>query len=205
MKVISVKQNLGMLILLLSFGIFTTICFAQTDRLTIAVLDFKDNSPFKSDELKPMEQGLADMMITTLSQVSALKIVERSDLSSLIEEMSLGQTGMIDESSAQQVGKLVGAQYMVLGSFMKGMKKDIRIDCRIVKTETGVTVKAEQVSGKLKEIINLTGKLGEKIIKNLDIKFTIALNGEGILNSFEEILRLIFKDLYKSELVSTVH
>ena len=41
--------------------------------------------------------------------------------------------------------------------------------------------------------------------KNLDIKFTIALNGEGILNSFEEILRLIFKDLYKSELVSTVH
>ena len=41
--------------------------------------------------------------------------------------------------------------------------------------------------------------------KNLDVNFTIALNGEGILNSFEEILRLIFKDLYKSELVSTVH
>ncbi len=39
---------------------------------------------------------------------------------------------------------------------------------------------------------------------NVDIGFTIALNGEGILSSFENILRLIFKDLYKSKLISSL-
>ena len=40
--------------------------------------------------------------------------------------------------------------------------------------------------------------------ENIDIEFTIALNGEGILASFENILRLIFKDLYKSKLISSL-
>ena len=40
--------------------------------------------------------------------------------------------------------------------------------------------------------------------ENIDIEFTIALNGEGILSSFENILRLIFKDLYKSKLIASL-
>ncbi len=41
--------------------------------------------------------------------------------------------------------------------------------------------------------------------KNIEYNNTIALNGEGILESFEEILRLVFKDLYKSELLSIIN
>ncbi|MFX0147257.1 MAG: ATP/GTP-binding protein [Candidatus Hodarchaeota archaeon] len=37
---------------------------------------------------------------------------------------------------------------------------------------------------------------------NIDVKKTIAINGEGVLDSFEEILSLIFKNIYKSQLVS---
>ncbi len=33
--------------------------------------------------------------------------------------------------------------------------------------------------------------------KNIETLYTIALNGEGILDTFETILRLIFADLYK--------
>ena len=39
---------------------------------------------------------------------------------------------------------------------------------------------------------------------NIDYDFTIALNGEGILSSFESILRLVFKDLYTSKLIATL-
>ncbi|MBD3287640.1 hypothetical protein GF337_02450 [candidate division KSB1 bacterium] len=144
--------------------------FANEAQLTVAVLDFKDNSPLSSEELKPMQQGLADMMITTLSQVGALQIVERSQLDAIMEEMALAQSGMIDESTAQKVGNIVGAHYLVLGSFMKGFKDDIRIDCRIVQTETAVTLKAEEVSGDLEDILQLMNKLGRKVIENLDVK-----------------------------------
>lgn len=40
---------------------------------------------------------------------------------------------------------------------------------------------------------------------NIAVKKTIAINGEGILDSFEEILSLIFKDMYKSQLISVFH
>jgi len=180
---------------------------ADTEKLTIAVLDFKDNSPLSSEELKRMEQGLADMMITTLSQVGILKIVERRDLNVLMEEMALGQSGMLDESSAQKVGRLLGAHYLVLGSFMKGFKDDIRIDCRIVRTETGVTIKAEEASGKLKDILQLMSKLGEKVIKNLDVKLsshekqTIKDLNYGcsydVLMEYFQALDLIEKEQYR--------
>jgi len=38
--------------------------------------------------------------------------------------------------------------------------------------------------------------------KNIDFKKTTAVNGEGILDCFEEILNLVFKNLYKDQIVS---
>jgi len=40
--------------------------------------------------------------------------------------------------------------------------------------------------------------------KNIDFKKTNAISGEGILDSFEELLSLIFKNLYKSQIVSLI-
>ena len=48
-------------------------------------------------------------------------------------------------------------------------------------------------------------KINYKSYKNKEIKYTIAVNGENILSSFEEILRLIFINIYsKSELFPEV-
>ena len=41
--------------------------------------------------------------------------------------------------------------------------------------------------------------------RNISLKYTIALNGEGILDSFEEMLSLIFGQLYKNQLISAMH
>jgi len=41
--------------------------------------------------------------------------------------------------------------------------------------------------------------------KNIDFKKTIAVNGEGILGCFEEILSLVFKNLYRNQIVSMLH
>jgi TolB-like protein len=161
---------LAIIIIIASLALVPQRSFSQTEKLTVAVLDFKDNSPLASEELKPLQQGLADVLITAFSEVEAFKIVERSKLSELLEEMALGQSGAIDEASAQKVGNLVGAQYIVLGSFMKGFKNDIRIDCRIVRIETGVLLKAEEVSGKIKDILDLMSKIGEKVVHDLDVK-----------------------------------
>ena len=45
-------------------------------------------------------------------------------------------------------------------------------------------------------------EIGHKKLNNLDVEYTIALNGEGILESFEKLLKLIFQDFTNSQLLS---
>ena len=91
---------------------------AQEDIKTIAFLYFENNSLVDREELEPLSKGLADMFITEFSKLNNLKVVERARLEKLLQEMAIGQSGILEESSAQQVGKMLGAQYLVFGSFM---------------------------------------------------------------------------------------
>lgn len=52
--------------------------------------------------------------------------------------------------------------------------------------------------------LTFLNEINYKSYENIDIKYTIALNGEGILDSFEELLALIFKTLYGSVLAPNI-
>ncbi len=47
-------------------------------------------------------------------------------------------------------------------------------------------------------------EIGYKNYENIDTEYTIAINAEGILASFENILRLIFKEYSENQLISAV-
>ena len=73
----------------------------------IAVFPFASRS--ENTEYANLGRGLGEMMITDLSQVPKIELVERIRLNALMEEMALGQTGMIREGSEAGFGKLLGA------------------------------------------------------------------------------------------------
>lgn len=52
--------------------------------------------------------------------------------------------------------------------------------------------------------LTFLNEINYKSYENIDIKYTIALNGEGILDSFEEVLALVFKALYGSVLAPNI-
>ncbi len=82
---------------------------------TVAVMPLKyigDDARFA-----PLGKGLSEMLMTDLSQVPGLKPVERIRVQTLMDEINLGQTGLIDESSAAKFGKMVGAGKMIHGDF----------------------------------------------------------------------------------------
>ena len=41
--------------------------------------------------------------------------------------------------------------------------------------------------------------------KNIDSRYTIAINGEGVLNCFEDIIRLVLKKYYDHKLISAIN
>ncbi len=139
---------------------------------TIAVLYFQNNSIADRDKMEPLRKGLADMLITELSKIQALKVIERNQLQQMIEEMKLGQSGMVDEKTAQQVGRLLGAQTLLLGSYVVMFGGKMRIDARIVEVETGRTIEAEETTGDVKHLFKMVQKLSQKIAKALHVKLT---------------------------------
>jgi tetratricopeptide (TPR) repeat protein len=85
---------------------------------TIAVGYFKDLSPDKS--FQAFQKGLNAMLITDISKIKDLVVVEREQIQALLEEMKMGLTGIVDEKTAPRVGKLLGAEHMVTGTLSHG-------------------------------------------------------------------------------------
>ena len=162
------NKNLTLISILILLIILTSELWCTT----LAVLDFENNSLFDADQYNNLSKGLSEMMITELSKVQSIKLVERRDLKSILDEIKLAQSGVIDESQTAQVGKLAGARHLVFGGFMVTMNNQIRIDCRIVEVETGLTKQAAEITGKTKKLFPLIQQLSQKILDNLEIKLS---------------------------------
>ncbi|MCD6116566.1 hypothetical protein J7K93_06100 [bacterium] len=154
--------------------------------ITLAVLNFENNSIFNRAEYEPLTRGLSEIVNTTLSGITGLKLVERRRLNSIFDELKLSQSGMLSGENTVKVGQLTGAQYLVFGSFIVSTNKKIRIDARIVNVETGVTARAEEVTGKNNKILPLAEKLCKKIVKNLSETFgNIKMKNSGRMKSID--------------------
>ncbi|KAF0143732.1 MAG: hypothetical protein FD156_2381 [Nitrospirae bacterium] len=101
---------------------------------SLAVLPFYNNS--KTDKLGHLRQGLPAIFINKLIKLGRFTIVERARINSVMQELGLQQSGLIDEKTAVKIGKLLGAKYLLLGMFIEN-QGIIRIDIRVIETETG--------------------------------------------------------------------
>ena len=159
------------------FYLFLMIVFLfnvkiSASSFTMAVLDFENNSIFHAEDYQSLKKGLTDIIISELSQIQSIQLVERQELKRILDEIKLSQAGITDDEASIKIGKIIGAKYLVFGGFMVTMEEKIRIDVRIVEVETGLTIKAEEVTGKTKKILNLTKQLSQKVLNNLEVSLT---------------------------------
>jgi TolB-like protein len=123
---------------------------------TVAVLYFDYSG--KDEQMAMLRKGLAQMMISDLSSVDAIQLVERDRLEEILAELKLGQTSKIDATSAARAGKLLGARYMVLGGYFD-LKGTLRVDARVVEVETGKVVQSVGATGVADDFLTLEQKL----------------------------------------------
>ncbi|MFZ5562662.1 MAG: CsgG/HfaB family protein [Thermodesulfobacteriota bacterium] len=147
---------------------------APTQDRTLAILPFENNSVTDPATYDPLKSGLSVMLITELANSGvSFKLVERDRIRALIDEMSLGQTGVIDPATAARMGKLLGAQTIGFGAFMV-MDKNVRIDMRIIEVETGAMVMAESITGKTGDFFTLERDLAQKIAKSMEAREAVG-------------------------------
>ncbi|OGJ90464.1 MAG: hypothetical protein A2268_03075 [Candidatus Raymondbacteria bacterium RifOxyA12_full_50_37] len=97
--------------------------------------------------------AVRDMLTTEIAKTGCFVLVEREQLAKAMAEQALGQTGAMDEASAPKVGKLLGAEFVLVGSvtqfavrteasesFFSDSKTqfaDAAVDIKLINTETG--------------------------------------------------------------------
>lgn len=145
----------------------------ETGIKTVAILDFDNNSINDVDKLANLGKGLADIVITDLAALTKIKVVERERIQFITEEIQRSEATvqgqpLVNPEFAVRLGKLLGAQSVLIGSYMK-IDKKLRIDVRLVKTETSEIIKTDFVEGASDEVLNLAKKLAIKISENLEV------------------------------------
>ncbi len=105
-------------------------------RLALAVIPFEG----KGDAKKFVDEA-TEKMITRLVNLRRFKVIERTALDKIMKEQKLQASGIVDDRTAVNLGKLSGADAMVAGSvsFVGGKGK---LSARVIDVETGETIAA---------------------------------------------------------------
>lgn len=147
------------------------LLIGKPKELSIAIMPFENNS--LSDKLDSLGQWLADVLITDLSHVQGLNIIERENIDKVLNEMKLGMAGLVEKKKAIKIGKMLGAELMVLGTFME-MADNLRTDVHLVDVDTGVLITARQVTAKTRDFYNLERELVNMLIETFNVKLNSA-------------------------------
>ena len=116
----------------------------------IAIIDFEGINVSGGDA-KALTQRLTSEMI----KLEVYQVLERSEMKRLLEEQKFQYSGCVDLKCAVELGKMLGAKYMVVGT-ISHIGKTFSIDSRLISVESGEAY----VSGKYE-----TNSSVDKLIK----------------------------------------
>lgn len=146
---------------------------AEVPENSMAVLYYKNINQWK--QLDPLEKGLAQMLITDLSKIRALRLVERLKLQQLLQEIRLTQSDLFAPESVPRFGKLLGARKIIKGGFLSTDEGEIQLITAIVDAPTGEIVKKEiQIKGGIHQFFEMEKKLVFDIARTLDIEISFS-------------------------------
>lgn len=124
------QNNLDQRVAELSEQISTEM--TENRKRTIAVVEFVDLKGGVTD----FGRYLSEELITRLFQTKKFTVIERHMLNKVIAEQKLTLTGTFDQSSARQLGRLLGVDAICSGT-IGDLGQTLKVNARLISTETG--------------------------------------------------------------------
>lgn len=144
-----------------------TLAKANQIKPKIAVLDFElCGDTFTTAELGSM---VAEWFVTCLVKDGRFNVIERALLQKILEEQKLGTTGVLDDNSVSQIGKVLGVKVIVTGSVVN-LGKVLEVNARIINVEDGTIIAAENIKcASTADLQSVVEELTGKIVKNFPL------------------------------------
>ena len=137
---------------------------------TVAILAFTNGSFGKdAKDYDGLTKGIPAMLITDMQANPNIRVIERDQVQSLVDEQKLVTGGQVDQATAVKIGKLLGVHHMIWGTYMTDPKGNFRIDARAVSVETGQIEYVERVDDKADNIMASVGTLASKMNSGLHL------------------------------------
>jgi S1-C subfamily serine protease len=111
----------------------------EVEKINLAVVGF---SPRGVSSMAA--EGVADFVRTGFVKIGLFNVVERTEVERILKEQALQLSGCTTEECAVEVGRLLGAQKMVIGSLMS-LEGMYWITGSVVSVESGVIEFSERV------------------------------------------------------------
>lgn len=157
------------LLTVLTWGI-VAVAQGQDTRPGIAVLPFDNAGSYGQDKenFDALQRGIAGMLISELSANPAARVVERGRIQQILDEQRLADSGRVDARTAAKIGKLVGARYVVTGSFID-FYGDFRLDIRLVNVETSEIVKSEKEQARRDHLFDIIRNAATHLMRETNL------------------------------------
>jgi len=123
--------------------------------------------------LQPLSRGLAEMITSDLALVRSLRLLERVQIGSVLDELQLSQTARVDTTTAARVGRLLRAERMVQGVAALTENGPVRMSASVVRGDGQVRAGPE-VRGTFKRLLDLEKELVLGLATQLGIQLTEA-------------------------------
>ena len=156
-------------ILLLATGLYTQNISKRT-----GIAAFYDSAT--KNTIGDKSKIVLSELSNSLSKYRFIKLVDRSIMDEVIKEIEISQTGLIDESTALEAGKIHGLQMMITGSIHKN-----RITARAICMETQKVITSATGNG-----ISSINHLGDKLATGIEV-FLARENLKNLRNDSRRI------------------
>lgn len=105
---------------------------AQANKRKVAILPFRE----LDGRATVLGTFVSEELSTGLFKLGGLEIIERTMLDKVISELKLGQSELVDPSTAKRFGDLVGVDAIVTGT-ITDLQSFVAVNCRLIDVQTG--------------------------------------------------------------------
>jgi hypothetical protein len=128
----------------------------------------------RDSTLRPLERGLASLVVTDLSKVRRLRLVERDRMQALIDELQLAAGTRVDPATGARSGRMVRAGQVVQGQFQEVPTANFRVDASVVRTTDAQVAATGSDADALRALFDIEKRVVFQLLDRMGITLTPA-------------------------------
>lgn len=121
-------------IVILLFILMPVFCFAIDEKPRMAVMDFEISGMFSESEMR----SIIELLSAALFETGEYDVIDVSQRENMLKEIEFSGIGCTEEDCQLEMGKMISAQYIVVGSIGRVGSRYI-MTCKMLETESAKT------------------------------------------------------------------